>query len=224
MPDARSVPGSAERLYHLLSRVVWDFAPSVRLDRYHAPSVFPEPHAPMELPGVAITQARIRASIERIRDALRNRPTIGVGTARTRIHVTDGFRCVIEDGAWTLHADIGPKAGGAGTAPDPGVLGRSALGACLAMTYVRWAALLEVPIDDVEVEIEADYDARGEYGLTDDPPGYTGIRYAVSIRSPADSDAVARLVDQADAHCAWLFVVRDRQSVQRTAVHHTFTR
>lgn len=170
---------------------------------------------------VSSAQARIRTRVERIRHALRNRPSFGVGTARTRVRLSEGFGCAIEDGDWTLHADLSRKSGGEGTAPDPGVLGRSALGTCLAMTYVRWAAVLDVPIDDVQVEIEADYDARGEYGVTDDSPAYTEIRYAVTIDSPADPADVARVVEQAEAHCAWLFVVRDPQTIRRTAVHHT---
>jgi uncharacterized OsmC-like protein len=54
------------------------------------------------------------------------------------------------------------------------VLGRGALGSCLALGYAMWAIRLDVPIESLEVDVEADYDTRGELGVADDiPPGYT---------------------------------------------------
>ena len=44
-------------------------------------------------------------------------------------------------------ADMPKGAGGAASAPTPGVYGRAALGSCLAMGYTMYAAELGVPID-----------------------------------------------------------------------------
>ena len=54
-----------------------------------------------------------------------------------------------------------------------------ALGACLAMGYVTWAAHLDVPLAHVEVELQADFDVRGQYGQDEIRPGYTQIRCLV---------------------------------------------
>ncbi len=35
---------------------------------------------------------------------------------------------------------------------------------------------LGVPIDELEVDVEADVDASGNYGIDDAEPGYTGMR------------------------------------------------
>ncbi len=61
-------------------------------------------------------------------------------------------------------------AGGTSVGPSPGVLGRGALGSCLAIGCAMWAARLGVPIDALEVEVEADYDSRGELGVSDVGP------------------------------------------------------
>ena len=68
-----------------------------------------------------------------------------------------------------------------------------ALGSCLAMGYVRWAAQLGVPLASVDVEVQADYDARGEYGVSDEPPGYSEVRYCVRVESEAPEADVLRL-------------------------------
>ena len=84
-----------------------------------------------------------------------------------------GLRCEIEDGAWHLAADMPVKAGGDETAPTPGVLGRGALASCLAIGVASWGARLGVAIDAVEVEVQADFNARGELGIDGIAPGYT---------------------------------------------------
>jgi uncharacterized OsmC-like protein len=67
-----------------------------------------------------------------------------------------------------------------------------------------WAARLGVAIDALEVEVHADYDVRGELGVNDEiRPGYSQIRYVVSVSSPATEDEIARWLDIADRYSAW---------------------
>lgn len=142
---------------------------------------------------------KLKTIIERNIKAIRLKPSIGQGTATTTVRVRDGVTCDIEDGEWKLVADEGSGDGGAGLGPDPGVFGRAALGTCLAMGYVQWAAYLDVPIDSVEVVVEAGYDARGMFGVDDNvSPGWTGLRYTVSIASPADEAKVRKMIEHAD--------------------------
>jgi len=136
---------------------------------------------------------------ERKIKALNHRPSIGQGTATTTVRVRSGVTCDIEDGGWKLVADEMPGDGGAGLGPDPGVLVRAGLGSCLAMGYVMWAALKDVPLDSVEVTVEADYDARGMFGVDDSvPPGWPAVRYTVVIGSPAPEEKVRELAEYAD--------------------------
>ena len=138
---------------------------------------------------------------ERNIKALKLRPSIGQGTATTAVRVRSGVTCDIEDGSWKLVADEMPGDGGAGLGPDPGVLVRAGLGSCLAMGYVQWAALLDVPLDSVAVTVEADYDARGMFGVDDSvAPGWGAVRYTAVISSPAPEERVRELVETADRH------------------------
>jgi uncharacterized OsmC-like protein len=137
--------------------------------------------------------------------ALSRDPSIGRGTAVTRVRVRDGFTCDIEDGPWKLVADEMPGDGGNGLGPDSGVFGRAALGSCLAIGYVGWAAMLEVPLTGVEVVVEADYDAAAMLGVADaTPPGWGALRYRVEIESPAPAEKVRELVEKADRYSSLL--------------------
>ena len=147
----------------------------------------------------------LKATLERARKAVELRPTIGRGTATTVVKVRSGVTCDIEDGPWKLVADEMPGDGGAGLGPDPGVLGRSALGACLAMGYVMWASRMDIPLDNVEVTVEADYDAAGMFGIDDSvPPGWQAMRHRVEISSPAPEERIRELIDFADRHSSLL--------------------
>ena len=148
-----------------------------------------------------MTASELKTIIERNQKALRLRPSIGMGTATTKVSIRSGVTCDIEDGGWKLIADESVGDGGAGLGPDPGVFGRAALGACLAMGYVQWAAVLEVPIDSLEVVVEADYNAAAMFAVDDTaPPGWGAIRYTVDISSPAPEERVRELIEHADRY------------------------
>ena len=132
-------------------------------------------------------------------------PSIGQGTAVTKVTLHPGLACEVEDGPWKFSAGMTEKYGGKNNGPNPGVYGRAALGACLAIGYGMWAARLELPIRSLTVEVRARYDVRGEFGIDDSiRPGYLDIVYVVTVDTDASEADVHRLLDAADAHSSLL--------------------
>ena len=158
---------------------------------------------------------RIREAFARNRKAVTLRPSIGQGTAVTRVRMGEGLTCSVKDGRWELTTAMSEKSAGSGEAPDPGVFGRAALGACLATGITMWAARAGVPIDALEVEVQADYDVRGEYGIDDVEPAYSQVRYEVTIRSDAPEADVLSVLDRAEAVSPYLRLFRNPQDVRR---------
>jgi uncharacterized OsmC-like protein len=151
-----------------------------------------------------MTDETIKTAVERSVRAVSLKPSVGQGTAVTRARLRDGLACDVEDGPWKLVVGMTEKYGGSNAGPNPGVLGRGALASCLALGYAMWAARLGVPIDSLEIEVQADYDVRGELGVDDAVrPGYGAIRYVVHVSSPASPDAVNRWLDTADKYSSW---------------------
>jgi uncharacterized OsmC-like protein len=144
---------------------------------------------------------KLKTALERNIKAIRLRPSMGQGTAVTTVRIRDACTCDIEDGGWKLIADESVKDGGNGEGPDPGVYGRAALGSCVAMGYAMWAAVLGVPFEHIEVEVEGDYDARGMFGVDDGiSPGWGAVRYKVNFETRASEEDVQRLIDFSDKH------------------------
>ena len=112
--------------------------------------------------------------------------------------------------------DSGTKKGAEPAAVNPGVLGRASLSSCIAVAYTMWAAKLEVPLEGLAVDLETDYDARGQYGVDDSiTPAYLEVRYRVTLRTTASEADVQRLADTADKYCSFLQVWAQPQKCVR---------
>lgn len=151
---------------------------------------------------------RIRDAMLRVRQLLTVKPERGRRTVTSRVRLRDGLRCSVHDGTWTLPVDMSANTGGDGTAPDPGVYARAALGACLAVAYRMWAAAEGVAIEEIDVEVQADNDAAGLFGAADTPPGYRAVRLVARLVTDADAATLARVLDAAEAHSPYLDVFR----------------
>ena len=162
-------------------------------------------------------QGSIRAIAERNIQLLAHKPSRGHLTCATKARLVDGLRCEIEEGPWRFAADMPAKVGGDETAPTPGVLGRGALASCLTIGIAAWAARLGVPLDALEVEVEADFNARGELGMGDDvPAGYTAVRYQVAIESPAPRAELDQVLSLAERHSPYLDVFGRAMALSRS--------
>ncbi len=160
--------------------------------------------------------AKIREIVERNVKFLALKPDRGHLTVSTTARMVDGLRCEVEEGPWKLTADMPVKAGGEGTAPTPGMLGRGALASCLAIGISMWAARLGVPLDGLEVEVECDFDARNELGANGDiPAGYKEIRYRIAVNSTASPETVDELLHKAERHSPYLDIFSRARSLQR---------
>ncbi|GAB4052886.1 OsmC family protein [Spirosoma litoris] len=161
---------------------------------------------------------QLKTVIERTKKALTLKPSLGKGTGLSKVRITDGLRCEIEEGNWKLQADMPPAAGGEGSAPTPGVYGRAALGACLAIGYMMKAAELAVVIKHLEVAIEADFDDGALFGTADKsvPAGYLEVRYTVHVESDEPQEQIMQVINEGDAHSPYLDIFTREQTCVRT--------
>ncbi len=161
------------------------------------------------------THNKIKTAIERSIRALTLKPSLGLGTGISRTRIIDGLTCEITEGDWKYKADMPQSVGGNAAGPTPGVYGRAALGSCLAIGYMLHAAKMNVPIEALEVEVQADYDDGALFGTSSRAPGYLQVRYTVSIESEASETEILHLLDEADRHSPYLDVFSRGQECVR---------
>lgn len=160
-------------------------------------------------------QEDIKIKLNRTNQALTLKPSLGHGTGISKTRIIKGLSCETREGEWLFKTDMPKQVGGFGTASTPGVIGRAALGSCLAIGYMMWASKLEITIDSLEVEIQADYDDGGLFDTSDSPPGYSEIRYVVRIKSPASPAEIENVLNLGDKHSPYLDVFSRAQSCVR---------
>lgn len=159
----------------------------------------------------------IRDSLERLEAAVERKPGFGAGTHRSVTRCPDGLHCNTEEGDWRLTTDLPEGFGGGATAPTPGTLVRAALGGCMAMSYRLRAARNGIEVKAITVVIETDSELTGMVSCgSDAPPGFTAVRYHVEVESPAPTDVVERLLDEADRLSPLLDVFLRSNDVTRT--------
>lgn len=157
----------------------------------------------------------IKNAFERNVKLLNLKPEKGQYTTSTKIRLKNGTTCDVEHKDWTFKADVGENQGGNNAGPGPSVLQRGALGSCLAIGYATWAAAMGVPIENIEVIVEADVDARGTYGIEGVKAGYKALRYTVSIESPAPKEKILDVIEKADNHSPVLMDFKKPVPVER---------
>ena len=142
----------------------------------------------------------IKEAFLRNQKAVKLRPSKAESTAVTKVRLYNGTTCEVEHKHWKFHVDIGKSEGGNDAGPGPGILERGALGSCLAIAYSQHAALMGIPIESIEIDVESDFDARGMLAVDDRPPGFSELRYKVHIESPATEEEIMEVIDKADKH------------------------
>ena len=161
-------------------------------------------------------QQKINEAVTRSIKALTLKPKLGLGTGISKTKITNGLSCEITEGNYKLVADMPESAGGNASGPTPGVYGRAALGSCLAIGYMMKASVMNIKIDSLEVEIQADYDDGALFGTSLAFPGYSEVRYTVTIKSEAPESEILHMLDEADKNSPYLDVFSRGQKCVRT--------
>ena len=98
-----------------------------------------------------------------------------------------------------LMTDDPDALGGVDAAPTAAEALVAALAGCVTSGIASNAALFGVPLDGIDVDMEADIDLRGLLGHDKSVRnGFTDIRYTVTIQSPAPEEKVRRCKETID--------------------------
>lgn len=143
--------------------------------------------------------------------------------ARTTAEGRSGVRRIrIRD--FQVITDSPPDFAGYDLGPSSPELVLGALGSCLNHSYLIQAAALDVPIESIEVEVEAFIDPRaGTPGHETTPVYPQNISYVVTIDSPAPAADIQRLRNAVETACPILNLLKNPQTIA-TRIEHRSSR
>lgn len=144
---------------------------------------------------------------------VRENPALGKRTVKLRSTWQRGVKALIEIGAqevlgkaatpptrrFFVSMDAPAGLGGVDAGPTAAESLVAALAGCLTSGIAANAALFNVPIAAIDIDIEADIDFRGLLGHDKAVRnGFSDIRYTVTIQSPAAEEQVRRCKETID--------------------------
>lgn len=119
-------------------------------------------------------------------------------------------------GNHTIVSDSAPGLAGHSLGPTSPEMLLGALASCLVHTYLIHATLMNIPLDDVSVEISGTLDYKPVIGMpAPNRPCIYDIRYNAQVESPADSATIEQLHAAVEANCPVLNTIRYPTNIQR---------
>ena len=120
-----------------------------------------------------------------------------------------------DQGKTTLHAGSGDYAPPENPDLQPTLRVLQALAQCHEQTYRLYAEALGIPLESVQVRLQAALDLRGLYAAADRiRAGFSNLQATVEISSPADVYEIERLRVTVERHAPVLDIVRNPTPVR----------
>ncbi len=119
-------------------------------------------------------------------------------------------------GNHTIVSDSAPGLAGHSLGPTSPEMLLGALASCLVHTYLIHATLMNIPLDDVTVEISGTLDYKPVIGMpAENRPCIYDIHYQAQVESPADAATIEKLHAVVESNCPVLNTIRYPTSIQR---------
>lgn len=144
----------------------------------------------------------IRSVIAQTRSAVEADPANAQALVSAGGHLVGATEVELRTGRHSITVDEPASLGGGDSGASPVNHALVALASCQAITYRFWAEQLGIALEDVEVEVEADLDLRGFFGLDDTVrSGFGDVRVKVTPKGPETAERYEALARAVDEHC-----------------------
>ncbi len=107
-----------------------------------------------------------------------------------------------------------------GNRPSPLQYFVASIGFCLFSQMVRFAARLEVPLENAVIDLCITYDLRSRLRLNDLATAAQSLTYGVNLESPAPLERVIRVAQLTDKGCHTVNSMRKRVPVTGKWIHN----
>lgn len=159
----------------------------------------------------------ISSVIEQTTAAVQADPANAQALVQAKGHLTGPVEVGLRTGSHSITVDEPGSLGGTDSGASPVNHALVALASCQAITYRFWAERLGIALDDVEIEVEADLDLRGFFGLDETVrSGFGDVRVKVTPKGPETAERYEELARAVDEHCPVLDLFANPTPVSTT--------
>lgn len=149
-----------------------------------------------------MTQETLKTVLTTTMESIKNNPAGANLVFRADTKLEEGVRCTAKVRDFEpLIVDEPPELGGSDAGMNPVELVLAAFGTCQEIMYAAYAAVMDIELESVEVQVKGYLDVRGLFALAEVAAGYKNIRYETNIKSQADAEQIRQLIDAVESHC-----------------------
>ncbi len=168
-----------------------------------------------------MSQQALKTALTTTIAAIQNNPAGANLVFKADTRLEEGVRCSGKVRNFDpIGIDEPPELGGTDTAMNPVELVLVALGTCQEIMYAAYAAVMDIELESVEVEVKGYLDLHGLFALAEVAAGYKNIRFETNIKSPADPEQIRKLVETVESHCPVLDTISRAIEVTGESYHN----
>ena len=156
------------------------------------------------------SRTTVKTALLKTIDKIKSDPKAANLVFRAETELNENVRCIARVREFgPLVVDEPTDLGGANAAMNPVELVLAAFGTCQEIMYAAYAAVLDIPLTEVKVDVKGYLNLQGLLGLDSSiPPGYQKIIWETRISSPADEVSLRDLVATVEKTCPLLDIIR----------------
>ena len=138
---------------------------------------------------------------EQTRARFASNPALGKTTIRAVAKLLEDMHIEGRVGRFHLESDEPAVRGGTDLGPTPLQYFVAGTAFCLITQIARFAPLYDVPLEEVQADVRAEFNAADKF-VTDDSNGaFEQVTYALTVRSSAPASRVRPLIEHAERAC-----------------------
>jgi uncharacterized OsmC-like protein len=154
-----------------------------------------------EAPGNRIDMEKGRQVYEQTRARLASNPDSGKTTIRAVATLLEDMHLEGRVGKFRLDSDEPAVRGGTDLGPTPLQFFVAGVAFCLITQLARFAPLYDVPLEDVQADVRAEFNVADKFGMDGPSGAFEQVTYALMVRSSAPPEQVRQLVEHAERAC-----------------------
>ncbi len=104
-------------------------------------------------------------------------------------------------GKFRLESDEPAARGGTELGPTPRQYFVAGAAFCLITQMARFAPLYDVPLEEVQADVRADFDIADKFGMAGPDSAFEHVTYTLTVRSSAPPERLRLLIEHAERAC-----------------------
>jgi uncharacterized OsmC-like protein len=148
-----------------------------------------------------INMEKGRQVYEQTRARLASNPASGKTTIRAVAKLLEDMHIEGRVGKFRLESDEPAARGGTELGPTPLQYFVAGAAFCLLTQMARFAPLYDVPLEEVQADVRAEFDIADKFGLEGPDGAFEHVTYTLTVHSSAPPEQVRLLIEHAERAC-----------------------